>query len=76
MYLQKKAKHSTTYFAFSMDNDIVCKNQDINEKRIMDISHVEDQINVSVKFCYYTETSFLIVSANRKAFFLVMETLV
>ena len=39
----KKAKlYCTTFFAFSLDNDIVCKNQDINEKRIMDISHVED----------------------------------
>ena len=39
----KKAKlYYTTFFAFLLDNDVVCKNQDINDKRIVDISHVED----------------------------------
>ena len=41
--ISKKAKlYCTTFFAFSLDNDVICKNQDINDKRIVDISHVED----------------------------------
>ena len=72
----KKAKlYYTTFFAFFLDNYIFCKNQDINGKRIVGTSHVEDWIKISVKFYYYIRTSFLIFSANRKAFFLVMETL-
>ena len=41
-YICKKAKlYYTTFFAFFLDNDVVCENQDINEERIVDTSHVE-----------------------------------
>ena len=39
----KNAKlYCTTFFAFSLDNDVFCRNQGINDKPIVDISHVED----------------------------------
>ena len=35
----KKAKlYYTTFFTFFLDNDVVCENQDINDKRIVDTS--------------------------------------
>ena len=39
----KKAKlYCTTFFAFSLVNDVVWTNQDINDKGIVDMGHVED----------------------------------
>ena len=39
-FISKKAKlYCTTFFAFLVDN-VVCKNQDINDKRIVDIQAI------------------------------------
>ena len=41
--ISKKAKlYCTTFFAFLLDNDVVCKNQDISDKHIVDTSQVDD----------------------------------
>ena len=41
--LCKKAKlYFTTFFAFSLDNDVAPENQDINDKHIVDTSYVGD----------------------------------
>ena len=75
MYLKKAKLYYTTLLAFFLDNDVVCENQDINDKQIVDTSHVEDQSQVPIKFCHYIKTSFLIFSVNRKAFLLAMGNL-
>ena len=52
---KKKRKENKLYctvlITCSLDNDAAYVNQEIDDKRIVAISNVEDQINTSAKFC-------------------------
>ena len=43
--------YCTVLITCSLDNDAAYVNQEIDDKRIVAISNVEDQINTSAKFC-------------------------
>lgn len=56
--IYKKAKlYCTNLCTCSLDNHIVCEIEEINDKRIVNTSHVGNWINVSSKFCHI-ETNF------------------